>query len=306
MSIGKNHGLQKEYAYAAAAVLFWGTAAPVLKAVMGNAAEELVLFASAALSFLFLLVLNLARIRKIREKRYGAGDYLAMALLGFVGLALYSYLYYTGIARLSAAEACTLNYLWPMMIVIFSIPILKERFSLKKAVGILASFAGVVLIATQGQLTDLGRMDFSGIFRCLGAAVCYGLFCVLLKKYAYDETLLLCISYLITMIFAGILCIKNGAFVSIGFRETLGILWNGVGVNAVAYLFWARGLNLGDTAKISNIAYFTPFLSVAFGKILLNETVTAWSFGGLLLIIAGMAVQLVFKSPSKKACHSSV
>lgn len=299
----KKWSIGREYLYAIGAVLAWGTAAPVLKAVMGNVTEEFLLFASAGLSFLFLLVLNLRNRRQIRKAGYQGRDYLAMALLGFVGLALYSYLYYTGIARLSAAEACTLNYLWPMMIVVFSIPILKEKITASKGVGILASFAGVVLIATQGQMADLGQMDFSGVFRCLGAALCYGLFCVLLKKYAYDESLLLCIAYLVTMVFSGILCWKNGAFVPVGIGEGLGILWNGIGVNAVAYLLWARGLKQGDTAKISNIAYFTPFLSVVFGKLLLNENVTLWSLSGLALIGSGMLLQVVARSSSKSSCH---
>ena len=296
-------GIGKEYLYATGAVLAWGTAAPVLKAVMGRASEEFLLFASAGLSFLFLLGLNLRNRNRIREAGYRGRDYLAMACLGFVGLALYSYLYYTGIARLPAAEACTLNYLWPMMIVVFSIPILKEKMTLSKGLGILSSFAGVVLIATQGKLADLGQADLSGVFRCLGAALCYGLFCVLLKKYAYDESLLLCIAYLVTAVFSGMLCWKNGSFAPVGFGEGLGIVWNGVGVNAVAYLLWARGLKQGDTAKISNIAYFTPFLSVVFGKLLLHENVTLWSLSGLVLIGFGMLVQVAARSVSNSSCH---
>ncbi len=294
--------IKREYGYAIAAVLAWGTAAPVLKAAMENTAEEFLLFASAGLSFIFLLILNLLNKKKLRAKNYRGRDYVAMGLLGFVGLALYTYLYYAGIARLPAAEACTINYLWPMMIVIFSIPVLKEKLTGRKVAGILASFVGIVLIATQGQLWNLSRLDFSGVLLCLGAAVCYGIFCVLLKKYAYDETLLLCIAYFVTMIFSGILCWKNGSFTSIGPVEAAGIFWNGVVVNAVAYLLWAKGLNQGDTAKISNIAYFTPFLSVAFSKLILNENITAWSFSGLVLIVSGVIFQMI-SVPKRNARH---
>lgn len=285
--------VKKEYIYAIAAVMAWGTAAPVCKAVMENLSEEYLLFTSSALSFVILLVLNLINHKNIRKKGYREKEILTMALLGALGLTVYTFLYYAGIARLPAAEACTVNYLWPMMIVIFSIPILKEKLTLKKAAGILASFLGIVLIATQGQFKNLDHLDFSGVFFCLGAAVCYGLFCVLLKKYEYDEMLLLCIGYFVTMVISGILCFQRGAFGAIKPLEGMGILWNGAAVSAAAYLLWAKGLNLGDTAKISNIAYFTPFLSVVFGKIILNESVTGWSLAGLIFIVSGVLFQII-------------
>ena len=37
-----------------------------------------------------------------------------MAGLGFVGLFLYSALYYYGLMQLSSQEACIVNYLWPI------------------------------------------------------------------------------------------------------------------------------------------------------------------------------------------------
>ena len=53
-----------------------------------------------------------------------------MAGLGFIGLFMYSALYYFGIEQLSSQEACILNYLWPIMIVLFACVILKEKLVL--------------------------------------------------------------------------------------------------------------------------------------------------------------------------------
>lgn len=100
----------KEYLYALAAVVVWGTSAPVCKVVMGNISEGFFIFASSFCSFLCLFILNLANYQKIMVKGYKTRDFLTMSLLGFIGLTLYTYFYYIGIVRLPAAEPCTINY----------------------------------------------------------------------------------------------------------------------------------------------------------------------------------------------------
>lgn len=285
--------IKKEYLFALAAVLAWGSNAPVCKAVMGGISEELLLFLSATLSFLLLLIIKIFGKKPKEKKKYKASDILKIALFGFIGIFLYTYFYYLGLSRMPAAEACTINYLWPLMIVVFSIPILKEKFTVKKLFAVLLSFLGIVFVTTHGDFSGIASINFSGVTFCLLAAVCYGLFCVLLKKYAYDETLVLCIAYLITAVLAGIICAVGGKFTEIQPEYYVGILWNGLIVDAAAYLLWAKGLNAGDTSKISNLAYLAPVLSVIFGKIFLNEDISLWSVAGLLLIIAGILIQSV-------------
>jgi len=48
-----------------------------------------------------------------------------------------------------------------------------------------------------------------------------------------------------------------------------------------------------DTAKISNLAYLTPFLTIVFSAALFNEKIHIYSVMGLLFIIAGIVVQNV-------------
>ena len=289
----------KSYVYALAAVIAWGTSAPVCKAVMGNVSEEMLLFVSSLLAFLFLLILNIINLKKLKAEKYKFKDFGLMTLFGFIGIALYTYFYYAGIARLPSAEACTVNYLWPITVIVFSVPILKEKFTVKKAFAVILSFIGIIFVATQGEFSSLGSIDFSGILFCLAAAVCYGLFCVLSKKKQYDEILLLCIAYFTATVFSGIICAVNGTFSEIPRSGYIGVLWNGVIVSGAAYMLWAKGLNSGDTAKISNIAYLTPFLSILFGKILLDEDVTVWSFLGVILRISGIVFEII-KNPFTK------
>ena len=76
------------------------------------------------------------------------------------------------------------------------------------------------------------------------------------------------------------------------------IAWNGVAVCATAYAVWALALD-GDTAKISNLAYITPFLSLVWTYFLLGEPISLTCLLGLGVIVAGIFVQM--KEPAAKS-----
>ena len=47
-----------------------------------------------------------------------------------------------------------------------------------------------------------------------------------------------------------------------------------------------------NAARISNLAYITPFLSLVWAAVFLKEMPSVWSVVGLCLIVLGIFVQL--------------
>ena len=78
----------------------------------------------------------------------------------------------------------------------------------------------------------------------------------------------------------------------IGVFEVLGFAWNGIFVMAIATVAWAMALKRGGNAKISNLAYITPFLSLVWTFFILHEKIRLLSLLGLALIILGIFIQL--------------
>ena len=136
---------------------------------------------------IMLLIINIINGAIKEMKRYRLKDYLKMSGLGFLGLFMYSALYYYGIAVLSSQEACILNYLWPMMIVLFACLLLRETLTVKKAIAMVMSFAGIVVLTLGSGGGSSGNRLF-GIIACVAAAVCYGLFSVLNKKHSLNQS----------------------------------------------------------------------------------------------------------------------
>ena len=68
---------------------------------------------------------------------------------------------------------------------------------------------------------------------------------------------------------------------------------------AVATVTWALALKLGGTAKISNLAYATPFISLVWTFFILEEPIKPLSLLGLAVIIIGIFIQMKDKSKDK-------
>jgi drug/metabolite transporter (DMT)-like permease len=285
--------MKREYLYALLAVLAWGTLAPVSKLMIGEMGEVEMLFTVSLIATVSLLAVCLVKGRIKTILSYGFKSYAVMSLLGVLGIFIYNAAYLYGIAHLSAQEACIINYLWPIMTVIFSCFILKESFTPRTLAAICISFFGIVVIVTQGKLSSIGIGDMRGVAACITAAVAYGCFSALNKKYGYDQLVAMTVYYGVCTICTGAwLCFLQPT--NIGCTPIIigGLLWLGIAVNAFAYLLWAIALKCGETAKISNLAYITPFMSIIFSRLILGEKINIFALLGLVFIIVGIFVQI--------------
>ena len=292
--------MKKNFIYALSAVLIWSTTASLVKLLLSDIPNMEAMAISCILSTVFLLAVNIITGKIKLMKSYSLKDYAIMAGLGFIGLFVYTVLYYFGIDNLTAQEACVLNFLWPIMLVGFSCIILKEKLTLMKAVAMVCSFAGIVILSLGSGELPQGNAAL-GIISCIICAACYGLFSVLYKKYDYDQGIAMMIMWGITGVCSAILGPLTEEWVMVGWGEFGGLAWLGIAINAIGYLIWALALQGTDnTAKIANLAYLTPFLSIIVSAVFLKETLKLNALVALVFIIGGILLQNISFEKGKK------
>ncbi len=285
--------MRKSYLYAGITVLIWSTLATVVKIVLKDIPNFQALAISSILAFIFLLIINIINGSIKEIKSYRIKDFLMIIGLGFLGLFMYSALYYYGISQLSSQEACILNYLWPIMIVLFACIILKEKFTIRKIIAMLLSFAGIIVLSLGNSSASTGNRIW-GITACVTAAVCYGLFSVLNKKHNLNQGVTMMIIWLTTAVCSAVMNLIFEKAVPINFYGWIGLAWLGIVVNALAYLLWAIALkNADDSAKIANLAYLVPFISIIISFIVLGEKVSINAAAALILIVGGILLQSI-------------
>lgn len=291
--------MKKEYIYAGISIFLWSTTATVTKLLLGSLNSMQILAVSSFFAFIFLLILNLFKKKLNELKKYKIKDYLQIAGMGALGVFLYYLFLYLGTNKMLASQAFILNYLWPMMTVVFACIILKEKMTLRKILAIVLSFVGVIIVTANGNLLNIDNNTLIGALFCILAAISYGLFSVLNKYKGYDKYASMMLYYLTTFIICIIYLLITRTTINIGIGQAGGLLWSGIATSAIAFTTWALALQKGDTAKISNLAYITPFLSLVWTYFFLKENISIYSVLGLVVIVLGIFIQLKDKKVEK-------
>ncbi|MEI7663533.1 MAG: DMT family transporter, partial [Bacteroidota bacterium] len=139
---------KKAYLFAFAAIACWSTIGSAFKLSLRSLSPTELLFYSSLTACLVLFSILLVQ-RKLRLlKELTPRQVIHSAILGLLNPFLYYMVLLKGYDILPAQEAGTLNYIWPLVLVLLSIPLLKQRISLMSIFAILVSFAGILIIAS--------------------------------------------------------------------------------------------------------------------------------------------------------------
>ena len=284
--------MKKAYLLAAVSILFWSSLATISKLLLGTMDSMQVLCVSALFAALALLVVNIVTGKLKTLKQYQPKDFLIMALIGLPGTFFYYIFLYGGTAILPASQAFIINYLWPIMSVVFACLLLKEKMTVRKIIAIVMSFIGIIIVTAGGGLDALGGSTLLGALLCVLDAVSYGLFTALHQRFHYDKTVSMMVAFFTSFVLSGGYNLVTAKPLTLDWLPLLGLAWNGIFVMAVASVTWALALDGGKTAKISNLAYITPFLSLVWTAVFLHEPITLYAVLGLVVIVLGIFIQL--------------
>jgi drug/metabolite transporter (DMT)-like permease len=281
------------YFYLILTILLWSATPAVAKLALGELNNFQLLFYTSIVGVISLFLVNLFQGKFSRLKTYTKEDYLKMFGMGILGIFLYYLFYYGAIAAAPAGKVNVINYLWPVFIIIFSIPILKEKFNYKTLLAIFISFFGAFIAFTNGDISMFNlRNSFGYILAAIGAA-CYGLFSVYGKKLEYDKFTSMFFYYLsATILIVPTSIAVSGFIIPRSIETIIAILALGGVMNSITFVFWFKALKSGDTHKTANFVYLVPFLAMVWTYFLNNESFSYFSVIGLALIVSGIIIQL--------------
>jgi drug/metabolite transporter (DMT)-like permease len=283
---------QKAYLFALAATLLWSTIGSAFKITLRHIAfADLLLFASlTSVVVLYLALLITGKV--VQLKNLTRTDYFRAAGLG----ALNPFLYYLVLLKaydlLLAQEAGTLNYIWPVVLVLLSIPMLKQKISWLSIVAILISFTGTIIIGTRGNLLQLQFGNLAGVALALASAVFWALFWIFNVKDKKDEVVKLFLNFCFGTLFIFVYVLFTTGLRMPGLFGLTGAVYAGIIEMGVTYILWLKALQLSaTTAKVSNLVYLSPFISLIIIRFAVGEDILLSTFIGLVLIVGGIIMQ---------------
>ncbi len=292
---------KRAYLYACVAVLLWSTIASAFKISLRHEKDVLILlfYASVVASaFLFLYLLFLKKLKLL--KAFTRQDYLRSALLGFLNPFLYYAILLKAYSILKAQEAVTLNFIWPIMLVLLSIPILHQRIKPKSILAIVISFLGVFVIATEGNVLGFRFTNTVGVLLASGSSVIWALFWIYNVKDKHDEAVRLFVNFAFGTVFIFLSILLFSELKIPNRYGFIGAVYVGLCELGITFLVWLKALRLSKTtAQVTNLIYLVPFFALVLISILIvEEKILLSTVIGLVLIISGIILQRFWTRPA--------
>lgn len=265
-----------------AAVILYGTIGMFLRYV--SLPSEFVAMCRGTIGSLFILAFLAARhtkpdLKAIRENA------LLLVLSG-ICLGLNWIFLFAAYIKTTVAIASLCNYMAPVIVVVVSPLVLKERLDMKKLPLVGAAIIGIVMVS--GVLSG-ERGDPSGIIMGLFAALSF-VFIVLCNRKltdisAFDRSIVqLAVSALTILPY--FLVHNRGITLDLDTRSVLIILMLGILHTGVAYIFYFGGMASLPVQSFAILGYLEPVVSVLCSVFFLKEPMSLTGWAGAALIIA--------------------
>ncbi len=292
---------KKSVILALAAVLLWSTIGSAFKLTLGYLDFTQVLLYSSMVAVIFLGGLLLIRGKFGNILKVSMSSLGLSALMGLFNPFAYYLILLKAYSLLQAQEAVALNYTWPMILVLLSGVFLKHKITWFNILSLVISFTGTIIIATKGNLLDFNLSDPLGVTLALSSAFFWATYWLLNLKDKRDTEEKLFLNFLFGLIYTLIYCIATDNLSIPGPEATLGVIYIGLFEMGITFVLWLNALKLAEnTAKISNLVYLSPFLSLMFVSVAVGEKIMLYTIAGLFLIIGGILLQQIKIKPKQE------
>lgn len=286
---------RQSYIYAGLAILFWSTVPTAFKISLRelDILPMLTIASITSTSILLIIVLTGKKVHLIRSTT--PKELLNSAILGFINPFLYYLILLKAYQLLPAQVAQPLNMIWPIILVFLSGPILGQKIEKKSFIALFISFIGVYIISSQGKLFKTDNSNITGVLLATGSSVFWAIYFILNVKDKRDEGVKLLLNFAFGSLYLIVSMIVTGKWQNeTGLLGVSASVYVGIFEMGITFLFWLKALQMASTtAKVSNLVYLAPFLSLFFVHYILNESVYYTTPLGLILIISGIFIQNV-------------
>lgn len=209
---------------------------------------------------------------------------------GICSLMFFNYCYFTSIALTSVSVAAVLLYTAPMMVMVMSVILFHEKFTLRKGVVVGMTFIGCVLVTGLSGSTAIKPF---GVVMGLASGFGYALYSIF-STYALKKYHSITITFY-TFVLAALATLplsEPGQLFPM--LQQPAVLLYGLGLAILAclfpYLLYTRGLTGVVASHASVMATVEPVVATIIGVAVFGDAMTSAKFSGIVLILSGIVL----------------
>ncbi len=265
-------------------------------------------------AFVFLRILGAGLlfwiIKSFIKEKVSKKDLGILALCGLLGVAINQLLFFHGLNLTSPIDASIIITSIPVMVLIFSALILKEKITTNKLIGIIIGGIGAILLVWYGKNSG-GTSSLLGNALIFINACSYALYLVFVKPLMAKYNPVTIISWVflfgfIWMFPFGIQDILSTNFEAFTIQTYLAITFVIIGTTFLAYLFNIYALTYVSPSVTSSYVYVQPVISFimvsvyayVLGQSIYSQDIDSIKILSCLLVVIG--VYMISRKPKKK------
>ncbi len=284
--------------------MIWGSLYVVSKVVLQSIPTFMVMCCRFIIAFAALSVI--IKVKSVswsdgrnpqgRKTRLDRQAWKYVLLMGVCGYAISVSIQLLGTKFAGASMASLINSLNPVTISLIAVPILHEKLTGNKILGILLAVFGVYMIIGTGS-----QVNIPGVILSLISVLTWSLISVLTRQglSAYEPLV-------VTRAAVGVAAVCEVVFVvgeqmilhpDVHFNPVavLGLLYLGVVCTGIAYVIWNKALVTLPASNCSALYPIQPLTSTVMGVLLFHEQVGLSFMIGTVCIIGGVLICLLYK-----------
>lgn len=315
----KNQNLDKGTLIGLLALMLWSTAASAFKLALNSFSVFQVLFIATFVSTIIFMIYEVAYCIKIKKIKIPKIN-LKLIKLSILNPFLYYLILFQAYNILPAQMALTLNYLWPIILIVLFIITKRIIYNINLVYSIIISFIGFLILTSKGESPlNTKNINFDmtylfGVILALFSAFVWAYYWLLNSeietKYSSKNTKInkedsLFINFILSFIYLTVygLILKYNEILEL-FNFEIIMKNSGIGLYSSIYIgFFEMGFtfliwrySISNSLKkevLSNLVYISPVLSLIWISLFLNEKIYITTYVGFILILLGIFYQKI-------------
>lgn len=293
--------VNKIYLLLALCVLIWSGNFILGRFVSTNIeAVELAFFRWA-----FVIVLTIPLLFKLDIKkiiRVYKENFIFLSFLSFLGITLFNTLVYIALHTTTATNALLINSIIPILILVLSFFILKNKITKLQTTGIIISTFGVIYLVLKGELSTILSLEFTkGDFWIIASSITWATYSTLvkLKPKALSHLELFILIVYVGFIFLLPWYLLQGN----SFEREIEVLKNNwyffiyisLFASITSFYLWHHGIEEIGAEKTGQFTHLMPLFGAILAFIFLDEIPHLFHLIGALFIALGIYLSLFVK-----------
>lgn len=251
-------------------------------------------FLRFAIGGILLLPFAVADLKK-RNCILSVSDFFYLLILGIVCIGSMA-LMQIGLRSINANVASVIISMNPLFTMIFAKFIVGETFTGRKALVLLISFIGLIIVINPTNLFS-GNLNTQGLLITLLSAAAFGLYTALGKKRLarIGGMAQNCLTFLLgdAALLVIMLCANMPVMDGITLQSLPVMLYLGIVVTAAGYFFFVKAIALSGPSNASIAFFIKPVLAPIVALIVLKEPITLNFAIGVVFILAGSYLKML-------------